>query len=169
MVHIRCLKRSLQPAWSVGMLCALILFSSSPVLAWNGRVLSVPAGDILVVSWKNTSRTITLYGIKCPDPQTMPGKKAKKFAAASVTGKGIKINPITTDSQGRIVAMVFRNGQNFNEFLLRSGYAIVNKKQCHTADCRPWLRFEHLACTHHRGIWADIEQQSSRRKKWNHQ
>ncbi|HHL34738.1 MAG TPA: hypothetical protein ENJ30_10275, partial [Desulfobulbaceae bacterium] len=142
---------------------------ASPAHAWNGRVLRVLTGDTLVVSRKEQTRTITLYGIKCPDPQTIPGKKAKKFATASITGKSIKINPITRSSQGRIVAMVFRSGQNFNEFLLRSGYAIVNRKQCHAAACRKWLQYEKNVYKHHRGIWADIEQQSSRRKKWNHQ
>ena len=169
MVHIRHPQQLAQSAWSAGMLCALLLFSTSPVHAWNGRARKVLAGDTLVVTWQDTSRTITLYGIKAPDPRTMPGKQARTFTAAAITGRRIKINPMTTDSQGRIVAMVFRNGQNFNKFLLRSGYAIVNREQCHAADCRQWLRFEHLACTRHRGIWADIAHQACRQKKWNQQ
>ncbi len=167
MVYLRHPQRLVQPTWSVGMLCALILFSAAPGLAWNGRVLKVLAGDTLVVSWQDTHRAITLYGIKSPDPQTMPGEKARKFAAASITGNRIKINPITTDPQGHIIAMVFRNGQNFNEFLLRSGYAVVNREQCRSSACQQWLRYERFARIRHRGIWADSEQQSSRRKKWN--
>ncbi len=157
MIPVHCPGRGFASITTGGFLCALILFAASPAHAWNGRVLRVLTGDTLVVSRKEQTRTITLYGIKCPDPQTIPGKKAKKFATASITGKNIKINPITRGSQGRIVAMVFRSGQNFNEFLLRSGYAIVNRKQCHATDCHEWLRFEHDAYKHHRGIWADIE------------
>ena len=162
MVPVRCLKRLLQPSWPAAMLWVLVLFSSAPAHAWNGRAVKVLAGDTLVVSWRDTSRTITLYGIKSPDPQTIPGEKAGKFTAAAITGMTIKINPMTTDSRGRIVAMVFRNGQNFNKFLLLSGYAMVNREQCHFADCRQWLRFERLACTRHRGIWADNAQQACR-------
>ena len=157
MIPVHCPGRGFASITTGGFLCALILFAASPAHAWNGRVLRVLTGDTLVVSRKEQTRTITLYGIKCPDPQTIPGKKAKKFATASITGKSIKINPITRSSQGRIVAMVFRSGQNFNEFLLRSGYAIVNREQCHATDCHEWLRFEHDAYKHHRGIWADIE------------
>ncbi len=151
------------------MLCALLLFSSSPAHAWNGRVLRVLTGDTLVVSWKKTNRTVTLYGINCPDPQTILGKKAKKFTTASIMGKSIKINPVTLDSQGRMVALIFRNGQSFNEFLLRSGYAIVNKKQCRAVDCLQWQRYEHNAYRRHKGIWADIEKKSAIRRKWGHQ
>ncbi|HHB76828.1 MAG TPA: hypothetical protein ENK84_09845 [Desulfobulbus sp.] len=143
-----------------GLLCALLLVVASPAHAWNGRVLRILTGDTFIVSWKNQTRTITLYGINCPDPQTMVGQKAKRFTETRIKGKGIKINPMTTDSRGIIVTMVFFNGQNFNEFLLRSGYGVVNREQCHTDECPEWLRFEHNAFTHHRGIWADIELQS---------
>ncbi len=169
MVRIRYPKRLFQQARSIGMLCALILFASSPAHAWNGRVLRILTGDTLVVSWKNTNRTVTLYGISCPDPQMTSGKKAKKFTTTSIMGKSIKINPITIDSQNRMVALIFRNGQSFNEFLLRSGYAIVNKKQCHAVDCRQWQRFERNAYRHHKGIWADIEKKSALEKKWGQQ
>ena len=168
MAHIRCPERAFASVTTGGFLCILILFSASSTHAWNGRVLRVLTGDTLVVSWKNQTRTITLYGINCPDPQTTPGKKAKKFTTASIAGRNIKINPVTTDVQGRIVAGVFLNGQNFNEFLLRSGYAIVNREQCHAAACGKWLQYERNVYKHHRGIWADIEHQSSRRRKWNH-
>ncbi len=166
MARIRCPAQAFAFVATGGFFYALLLFVPSPAHAWNGRVLRILTGDTLVVSRKEQTRTITLYGIKCPDPQTMPGKKAKKFTTASIAGRTIKINPVMTDAQGRIVARVFRIGQNFNEFLLRSGYAVVNGEQCHTIECREWLRFEHNASKHHRGIWADHEYRLSRRKPW---
>ncbi|RUM38887.1 MAG: hypothetical protein DSY57_01940, partial [Desulfobulbus sp.] len=85
----RCPARTLAFVATGVFFYALLLFVPSPAHGWNGRVLRILTGDTLIVSWKNQTRTITLYGINCPDPQTMPGKKAKKFTTASIAGRNI--------------------------------------------------------------------------------
>ncbi len=138
--------------------CALITLPSlaTPAHAWNGRVLRVLSGATFVASWKHQTRIITLYGIASPSPETKPGQKARTFTRTQIKGKRVKINPVTMNSQDRIVAQVFHNGQNLNELLVRSGYAIVDKKQCRATECLDWLRFERNAYERHRGVWADI-------------
>jgi endonuclease YncB( thermonuclease family) len=150
---ISLLHKGLLPV-SIGL--SILLFSA-PVHAWNGRVLKILAGDTFVVSWKNQSRTIKLYGIDCPGTTTGSGQKARTFTRATIKGKMAKINPMTKDAQGRIVAQVFMNGQSLNAFIVRSGYGLVNKKQCRIPICADWLRYERYAFKRHKGIWVELE------------
>ncbi|HHD63174.1 MAG TPA: hypothetical protein ENK96_02150 [Desulfobulbaceae bacterium] len=136
-------------------ICMLLLFSC-PARAWNGKVLKVLSGDTIVVSWKDQSRTVKLYGIDCPETQTGPGQKARAFTRAKAKAKTAKINPMTRDEQGRTVAQVFMNGQSLNAFIVRSGYGLVNRKQCTVPSCEDWLRYERYAYKRHKGIWAKL-------------
>lgn len=151
------------------MVLGVFFLCSAPARAWNGMVLEVSGGDTLVVSWKNQSRTIKLYGVDCPGTQTTPGRKALAFTRAKADGKTVKINPMTKDAQGRTVAEVFVHGQSLNASLIRSGYGLVNKKQCTAPSCEDWLQYERSAYKRHRGIWAKLEQSSRHRKRRGHQ
>jgi len=149
------------------IMAGLFLFSS-PARAWNGKVLEVPGGDTLVVSWKNQSRAIKLYGIDCPKLQTAPGRRARTFTRAKADEKTAKINPISKDARGRIVAEVFINGQSLNASIVRSGFGLVNKKQCTAPSCEDWLRYERSAYKRQMGIWANLEQSPHYRKRRVH-
>lgn len=161
-------KKAFRAVAATHIFCALSMLPSlvAPAHAWNGRVLRVLSGATFVASWKHQTRTITLYGIASPSPETKPGQKARTFTRTQIKGKRVKINPVTMNSQDQVVAQVFHNGQNLNELLVRSGYAIVDKKKCRAADCLDWLQFERNAYERHRGIWADSTKISSPIHKW---
>lgn len=141
---------------SLAWLFAFLLLSS-PAHAWNGKVIKVLSGETFTVIRKNQTMTIKLYGLECPSPQTLLGKKSQNVTRAKIEGRTVKINPVSKDAQNRIIARVSINGQSLNAFLIRSGYGLVNRKQCTASPCDDWIRFERLAHKQQKGIWAEIE------------
>lgn len=135
----------------------IIIFASAPAYAWNGKVLKILSGDTFTVTGKSGIETVKLYGIDCPSAQSTLGKKAAAFTGAKINGRTVKINPLNKDRFNRIVALVSINGQSLNTFLVRSGYALVNKSQCTASYCQDWLRYERIAHKKSKGIWADLQ------------
>ena len=154
MIPYRC---SLQAKIASVLTCMLALsLLSSPAQAWNGKVVNVLSGDTFTATQKDKTQDIKLYGLDCPTTQTRLGKKAQAFTRAKIEGKFIKINPVTKDARNRIVALVSVDGQSLNAFLIRSGYALVNRKQCTASPCDEWIHFERYAHKRQKGIWSEL-------------
>lgn len=156
-------KRRLPMKWLLSLFLFMLL--SSPAHAWNGKVLKVLSGDTFVALKKNRQQVIKLYGLECPSLQMPIGVQARNLTRARIQGKTVKINPVTIDEQGRIVARVLINGQSLNASLLRSGYGLVNRKKCTQPVCDEWIRFERYAHRQKNGVWGMIEDLSRRKRQ----
>lgn len=62
-----------------------------------------------------------------------------------VAGKNVTIKPETIDKYGRTVAMVFLNGSNVNEQIVKQSCGWVYQKYCKGAFCDDWLKLEEQA------------------------
>ena len=135
-----------------------VLLLSVPLHAQSitGKVISVADGDTITILNSHKQQTkIRFYGIDTPEKDQAFGKKAKQFTASLTAGKQAKVKVYDTDRYGRSVGVVFINGTNVNEELLKSGYAWQYKKYCKASFCGYWLKLEEHARSFAFGLWAD--------------
>lgn len=123
-----------------------------------GKVISVADGDtITVLTPQNQQIKIRLSAIDTPEKGQAFGQKAKDFTSSMVAGKNVSIEPETIDKYGRSVGMVFINGSNLNEKIVKQGYGWVYRQYCKGAFCADWLQYEKQARETGIGLWADKE------------
>ena len=121
-------------------------------------VISVAGGDTITVLAKDTQQVrIRLYGIACPERGLKFWSRAKQATSDAAFGKTVTVQPLDTDSDGRMLALVFMpGGKSLNEYLLREGMAWVYQKYCTREDiCEPFRRLEKAAKLQKRGMWED--------------
>lgn len=121
-----------------------------------GQVVDVADGDTITVRTEGQGeKTIRLSGVDCPETFQLHGDRAKRFTAAKLIDRRVRVVPLAVDEYGRIVAVVFVNGENFNEQLVAHGHGWVYRKYCKAAYCRDWLNLETTARDARVGLWAD--------------
>jgi micrococcal nuclease len=139
----------------------------APVLVWSapamsaakgyiGKVVDVADGDTITVRTENQGdKIIRLSGVDCPETFQIHGNEAKRFTASKLQDRRVRVLPLSVDDYGRIVAVVFANGENINEQLVAHGHGWVYRKYCQAAHCRDWLKLETIARDARVGLWAD--------------
>jgi endonuclease YncB( thermonuclease family) len=141
------------------VLAPVVVFSSPAISAtkgYIGKVVDVTDGDTITVRTENQGeKTIRLSGIDCPETFQLHGNEAKRFTASKLQDRRVRVLPLTVDEYGRIVAVVFVNGENINEQLVAHGHGWVYRKYCQAAYCRDWLKLETTARDARVGLWAD--------------
>lgn len=78
-----------------------------------------------------------------------------RYTAGKAEHRRVKIHPYTKDSQGLVYAVVYIQGNNLNESLLRRGLASVDRQQCRETFCARWLADEERARAQRKGIWNE--------------
>ena len=59
------------------------------------------------------------------------------------------------DRYGRAVGVVYIDGTNVNQEILRAGYAWQYRRYCKAAFCSDWIKLEEVATAAKMGLWAD--------------
>jgi micrococcal nuclease len=97
------------------------------------KVANVVDGDTIDIDMDGKTQRIRLIGVNTPEtvhPEKAVecfGEEASKYTKSKLTGKEVEIE--TDDSQdkydkyNRLLAYVFLDGENFNEALIKNGYA----------------------------------------------
>ncbi len=134
--------------------------------AWQGEVIKVADGDTITVMNGHRQVRIRFYGIDTPEKRQAFGKAAKRHLASIVARRTVDIEPVAKDRYGRIVALVYLNGQNINERMVKDGYAWVYRRYCKKSFCRQWLVYEAKARERKIGLWQDPH--SVPPWKWRH-
>jgi len=104
-----------------------------------------------------SASNLRLAAIDTPEKGQAFGQKAKDFTSSMVAGQNVSIEPETIDRYGRTVGMVFVNGSNLNEQIVKQGYGWVYQQYCKGAFCADWLQLEKQARETGIGLWADKE------------
>ena len=126
----------------------------------TGKVISVADGDTITILDEGKQQTkIRLYGIDTPEKAQAFGKKAKKFTASLTAGKQANVTVYDTDRYGRSVGVVFVNGINVNEEIIKNGYAWQYRKYCKASFCSDWLKLEEHARSFAFGLWDESNPQ----------
>jgi endonuclease YncB( thermonuclease family) len=94
---------------------------------------------------------IRLHGIDAPEKGQDFGNRSRQALAGLVAGKEVEVQDRGKDRYGRTIGMVFQNGRNINEEMLRQGMAWHYLKY----DQDPlWQDIEASAKAVGRGLWA---------------
>ena len=112
-------------------------------------------GDTIKVVINGKEEKIRLYGIDTPEKKQAYGQAATAAIKQILTGRDIKIKTMTKDKYGRSVAMVYADGKNVNEIMVKAGYAWVYRKYCKDDFCNDWLKYEKQAKKTNRALWQD--------------
>ena len=121
----------------------------------TGTIDSVIDGDSIMITSKGKEVEIRLFGVDTPEKTQAFGQSAKNFTGAMASGKEIRVEPISKDQSGKIVAMVFVNGINLNEQIISQGFGWVYRQYCKERFCADWLKLESTAKASQKGLWAD--------------
>jgi len=131
-----------------------IAFSREP---FSGFVKKIIDGDSIIVSSKNKTIEVRLYGIDCPEYDQPFAKQAKKFVKSKINKKKIVVQPLYHDSYGRLVAVISHGNLVLNGEIVGAGLAWVYPKYCKKGFCRSWKKLERNAKRLDRGLWHDTK------------
>jgi len=84
------------------------------------KVVSVIDGDSFKIG---RGQTIRLSSLDAPYVEFCFGEDAKKALTKKVDGKRVILKEPQTDMFGRIMALVYVNGESVNEYMIKNGYA----------------------------------------------
>lgn len=129
------------------------------------RVVEVVDGDTIVARRGGRTETVRLLGVDTPEtkdpdrPVECFGPEATAFTEARLAGALVRLETDTQerDDYGRLLAYVRLDGVEFNEVLLRAGYARLLVIPPNDRHGRALLRAELDARARARGLWAVCE------------
>jgi len=152
---------------TLSLIPALILFMTGSALAQSpanpntqpagnptieGVIINVISANKLVVWEADTLYPFTLYGIKLPDPDSAPGREAKKKVSELVFNKLLTVHIMKGKSYPPMGRVIIR-GKCLNETLVRKGVARVNTNCKAEPYCNRWREAQTNAQKSHAGIW----------------
>ena len=127
---------------------------SAPAYDLSGRVVRVSDGDTLtILDGENRQHKIRLYGIDTPEWGQPFGRAAKRALSDRVSGEGVGIEVIDTDSYGRTVGVVYLGSEDINVAMVRSGYAWWYRRYAPFSD--ELRAAEQRARAEGAGLWSD--------------
>jgi len=130
------------------VLCSFVLFGfAKESQGWEGIVKKVIDGDTLKISYKNSIKTVELYGIDAPELSQPFGKEAQKFLEKFSLGKTAKVYPKKNSVK------------NSAEIFVLSGYLVsANKKMVKKgfawSTAKEYSTLEATAKKKRLGLWA---------------
>lgn len=120
----------------------------------TGRVVRIADGDtVSILDATNTQHKVRLYGIDTPERGQPYGKAAKNMLMQLVDKKNVGVVVVTTDSYGREVGTLYREGLNINFAMVATGYAWWYQR--YAPHERNLAESEQQARTQGLGLWAD--------------
>ena len=127
------------------------------------RVERVIDGDTLVVRYQGESRAVRLIGVDTPEtvyparPVEYFGAEASAFTRARLDGRPVELvrdrTVDTVDAFGRLLRLVYLDGENFNATLIREGYGHAIRGFDYSMR-REFVALENQARIQGRGLWA---------------
>ena len=127
----------------------------------HGRCVGVTDGDtIRVLSGDNQQIRVRLAFVDAPEKGQAFAQRAKQAMSELVFGKDVKLRPHTIDRYGRLVAVVYVNGQDAGLELLKAGLCWVYEKyitQATPAFEDSYRAAQALAESDKLGLWQDPE------------
>ena len=140
--------------WFRFFLFLLCLSVPYPLLAWEGKIISVINGDLMTVQHDGREERLRLYGVDAPDEPQDFGKEARELTSKRVLGKMVEVMPISQDRYGNTVAIVSVGGISLNRELVSSGLAWVYSGGCIRPECKQWKEVEAEAREWRLGLWS---------------
>ena len=150
-----------------GLMCFAGIIALAMAGQWTGsveaRVERVVDGDTRVVRYQGGNRTVRLTGVDTPESvhPTRPvehfGLEASAFTKARLDGQTVRLvvdrTGDTVDAYGRLLRLVYLDGENLNATLIREGYGHAIRRFDYSMR-RQFIALENQARIRRRGLWA---------------
>lgn len=118
--------------------------------------MGVLDGDSLRVKKGSRVSEVRLYGIDSPEYGQSCWQEARALTRGLVLGKNVQVTSMDRDHYGRVVALVWHQGQLVNGELVRNGLAWVYPRYCQTQPlCSDMKTLEAAARKQGRGLWRE--------------
>jgi endonuclease YncB( thermonuclease family) len=117
----------------------------------SGKVVNISDGDTfkLLIEGNQTVR-VRLHGVDAPEKGQDYGTQARQVLSELIFSKNVDVVQKTKDRYGRVVGVVFVDGANVNEELLRRGlvwhYTDYDRNEM-------WAALQTQAQQQKRGLW----------------
>lgn len=125
-------------------------------------------GDNLTIIQGGIKTKVRLACIDAPELKQANGQSSRKILKSLITGKRFKLNILSRDRFGRLIAEVFIGKINVNKMLVEQGNAHFYNPS--GKGCEEYSEAERRAKTGHLGVWKngeDVESPSEFRRE-NH-
>jgi micrococcal nuclease len=142
---------------------ALLLLPSSShavILTVEGKVTRVSDGDsVIVVTAEGTRLRTRLYGIDAPEVRHgrkvgQPfGEVAKQALSGMILGEKVRLEIIDVDRYRRMVGIVYLDGKNVNEEMVRLGLAWAYRRYLDAPYASEFIGAEEEAREKGLGLW----------------
>ena len=116
------------------------------------RVLSVSDGDTVTINDHGEKRKLRLYGIDAPEKDQEYGMESRQYLYDRIQGKDINIDFISKDRYGRDISIIYINGENINETMVKEGYAWWYKE--YSKKDVQYKIYEQKAKFEEKGLWS---------------
>jgi micrococcal nuclease len=136
------------------LLILLCLAIPCPLLAWEGKIISVNDGDLMTALHDGREERLRLFGVDTPDEPQDFGKEAREFTSGLVLGKTVEVTPVGQDRHGNTIAIVSIGETTLNRELAGAGLAWVYSGACTRPECKGWKALEILARQRGLGLWS---------------
>ncbi|MBS2038373.1 thermonuclease family protein [bacterium] len=135
---------------TLALLLVLTLVAGADQL--RGLVDDVHDGDTVRLRTDHGLVRVRLESIDAPELKQPGGVQSRDYLRQlAPLNHPILVEVTGQDKYHRTLGIVFRNGQNLNLAMVRSGHAWAYRKYCHT---QAFYDAEHQAQVAHAGIWA---------------
>lgn len=118
---------------------------------WEAKVVKIADGDTFTAVKDNNEIRIRLAEINTPEKGRPWSKQAKQALKSQIAGKTVKIDEVDVDRFDRVVAIVYVNSTNINEWMILNGHAWVKRKYLKNPNL---LELETQARENKLGIWS---------------
>ena len=144
----------------VGLLvCSIFFYLPACFSATQQETLAVAVdyiidGDSLVIRRDTKTMEVRLWGIDAPEYDQPDSDSAKAALMKLALERRAKVQIKYRDRYGRYVALLYIDGLNVNETMVRTGHSWVYERYCDEPLCESWKRLEDEARKNKRGLWA---------------
>jgi micrococcal nuclease len=149
------------PIWPL-LLLLFALPSHAVIRTVEGTVTRVSDGDsVIVVTAEETKLRTRLYGIDAPEVRHgkkvgQPfGEDAKRALSEMILGKKVRLEIIDIDRYRRMVGIVYLDGKNINEEMVRLGLAWAYRRYLDAPYASEFIGAEQEAREKGLGLWQE--------------
>lgn len=118
---------------------------------WEAKVVKIADGDTFTVFKDGNRIRVRLAEINAPEEGRPWSRQSKQALKSQIAGKVVKIDQLEYDPFNRVVAIVYVNSTNINEWMILNGHAWVRRRYLKNLDL---LVLEEQARGNKLGIWS---------------
>jgi micrococcal nuclease len=116
------------------------------------RVLKVSDGDTVTINDHGEKRKLRLYGIDAPEKDQEYGMESREYLYNRIQDKAVNVDFISKDRYGRDISVIYLDGENINEAMVKEGYAWWYKD--YAKDDLQYREYELKAKESKKGLWG---------------